>query len=653
MATRAKIDLLINDFNAETKLQGMNKRLKEMKSALQDVDGDEFQHLANAINDAEGKIGSINDRFNTLRGSGIERTNASLGLMREGLNNLDFDKITDGAKSLTSVLGAGGLVGIVAVAISSMIDWNKVTAEGTKIWNGFTDAIGATDHATVEFYRKSIEASKQLQTQYQNEMEIYQARMTFDANYTQLYIDSVGAQVAEINKQQYALEKINRTLSEGKGWEKNADEITKNLAEIEKLDKQIKSLNLTLETRTTQSLTNFGNVVSEINLKLQTLNASDVFEGNIIQMNASIEKQKKNLTDAFLRIDESLRKEGTEIYKNYHKALNELDGIRTIEYKKQIDARKKYLEELYGKDIRLTQIAPDTNAFLGPKPVQEPTVTPIGQTTAGMNNVQIGLAAGLTYQKSLQAQYEEWYKKNIDDYTTYTQSIKTLATDLNNFLNVQDQQRLQNLQYQNQLQIQSNNQKYNADLQNLNSYYQSQLNNDSLSASQRLKLLDELSYEQQMIEYNRQVAEQKIRKEALIEQNKISEQQFNRNKALQLANTTVNTASAVMKAAAEENYAAAIALGTLGVAQIGIIASTKFNPQRDASTQSAISVPQKPNTNYIAGGGSGNAQGYYNLQSQNYGNTDDGGIKEPIYVSVEEINKVNKRVQAVENRMRF
>jgi len=65
---------------------------------------------------------------------------------------------------------------------------------------------------------------------------------------------------------------------------------------------------------------------------------------------------------------------------------------------------------------------------------------------------------------------------------------------------------------------------------------------------------------------------------------------FERNKKMQMAMTIINTASAVMKAAAEGNVFKAIAMAVFGAAQLAIISKTQFNSSSQGAE--AASAPQ-------------------------------------------------------------
>jgi hypothetical protein len=102
MADKTNIDILINTANSATNVRELKKALKELVSAQEGVDksSPDFSKLAAGITDTEGRIGDLNDSFKTLAGSGMERLTTSSYLLRDGLNNLDLDKIKIGLSGL-------------------------------------------------------------------------------------------------------------------------------------------------------------------------------------------------------------------------------------------------------------------------------------------------------------------------------------------------------------------------------------------------------------------------------------------------------------------------------------------------------------------------------------------------------------------------
>jgi hypothetical protein len=95
MADQTKIDILIETANSAKNVRELRKSLMELKSAQEDVDksSPEFSKLISGINETESRIGDLNDAFKTFAGTGMERLTSSTYLLKDGLQNLDLDKL--------------------------------------------------------------------------------------------------------------------------------------------------------------------------------------------------------------------------------------------------------------------------------------------------------------------------------------------------------------------------------------------------------------------------------------------------------------------------------------------------------------------------------------------------------------------------------
>lgn len=186
-------------------MKELTKAMKDLKSAQEKVDksSPNFKKLQKAINDTEGRVGDLNDSFKTLTGSGMERFRASMGLVGEGISNLDFDKFKTGIKGATTAFGglktalASLGIGLIIQAISYLISHfdelkNSTGLVGT-IFRGigdiisfvtdkiseFTDAIGLTNNALEKQTKKTIEGAQEqkeiLEDRYDKEIELAKA----------------------------------------------------------------------------------------------------------------------------------------------------------------------------------------------------------------------------------------------------------------------------------------------------------------------------------------------------------------------------------------------------------------------------------------------------------------------------------------------
>lgn len=108
MATEIELNTKINTANSAQSLGDLNKSLKELRALTGSVSEGtkDFDRLNKAILSTESKLGDLKTSFGTLRGTGIERLNSSLGLLREGLSAADPTKIGIAFKGLGAAMKA-------------------------------------------------------------------------------------------------------------------------------------------------------------------------------------------------------------------------------------------------------------------------------------------------------------------------------------------------------------------------------------------------------------------------------------------------------------------------------------------------------------------------------------------------------------------
>lgn len=201
MAEEIALDIKIQTAESSKTVQELKKSLKELKNELNNVEAGsaQFNKLTHSINNTEGKLGDLNDSFQTLTGSGVERANKSFKLFTEGLTNFDLGKIKSslgglGAafKAIPIFLIVEGVMyliqnfkelssgsGILAKAlkpIGDLIGWIK---DGLY---ALTDAIGLTNseldkmgESVVENANKSNEALAQQTKEFDRQMQVAKA----------------------------------------------------------------------------------------------------------------------------------------------------------------------------------------------------------------------------------------------------------------------------------------------------------------------------------------------------------------------------------------------------------------------------------------------------------------------------------------------
>jgi len=160
------LNIKIDAAASASTVKELRTSLKDLKNELDKVPaGSEgFKKLTKSINDTEGKLGDLNDSFNTLTGSGVERTTKSFNLLKEGFTTFDGGKIKAAFSGIGAAMKAIPIFlivegirylienfneltegsGLVATILKSVA---KIVEEVKGAFNDLTDAIGATNTA--------------------------------------------------------------------------------------------------------------------------------------------------------------------------------------------------------------------------------------------------------------------------------------------------------------------------------------------------------------------------------------------------------------------------------------------------------------------------------------------------------------------------
>lgn len=304
MATEVEITTAIDTAQAQQGLSNLRKGLKDLISLQEQVgrDSKNFGKLQQAITQTEGKIGDLTDSFQTLRGSGIERINSSLGLFREGLLNADTDKIKTGLQGIGSAMKAIPIFAMVEGARLLIENFDKINAAVSELVNGFTEeAIAAK--ALNEEYEKQSELNSKLLVDLDNEIKLLKAKKA-------------------------PLEEI---LA----------------AEQKSFDLKIKTLTLQLA----KEKANLREEASNKSLFDSFLALNGVMSGNIALIEKSNETQIKNVTETAKKIsDITTQLKNTETEKEVNK-INTLNQLRDEEAKAR-EERIKHVQELIAQNDR-------------------------------------------------------------------------------------------------------------------------------------------------------------------------------------------------------------------------------------------------------------------------------------------------------------
>ena len=601
-----KINTIIKDSGGDNSIAGIRKSIKALKSEALSVgeSGKGFKQLQNAANDLQDKLDDLGDSAKALKGTGIEKLNASIGLLTESFKNFDVDKAKIGLKGLGDAMGAipifliiegirflidkfddlqnsSGLIGEAFRAIGDIIN------DVIKIVTNFTDKIGLTNVAIEENAEKTIAASKKSQeavtARYDAEIRVAQAAgentVKLEREKQIAILKSLKTQIDAIN----LVAKANGRYSEEQI--KQIEEIGKFALEAQtELDvikaKEVKSAKDTAKEKSEiKSKAEKDSQAESKKLRDQELLEKIKFNTDIQEADEEqaekekeqlnkIEADKKEIKDAAnakaLNDSALAYQEEDKLYResldNYRKTTNE-------------DAIKKAKDALIGDEDNLQKQKDLLEA-------QKQEEIRIAEKTGGDIN-----AINKKYAKLEEKLSEDSLKKKVAKLNQYVQAA---ASAFNSIINVFSE--YQNLQRQNEEQDSKERQiKLDADLSALNDAKEQELAKVGLTEEQKAAInakFAEQEYQLKLDEYNRSTD---IKKRA-----------FEQDKKLRIAQTIITTitgsVAALTSALASLEYPAGLILGlitatavtAIGAAQVAAIQKQKF----DAGTP-----PQPPKAN--------------------------------------------------------
>lgn len=151
------------------------KTMQDLKRAIKDANNELLQAGevgTQSYADAQKKVTDLKDRLGDLgdaakvQGTAVEKLGASTGLLGEGFKNLDLDKIKIGFKGIGDAIKANPLMFLAGILIPLLEKFKvfEILIGGiSKAFDLLTDAIGFTNHADEEATQKFLSNSQQRQ----------------------------------------------------------------------------------------------------------------------------------------------------------------------------------------------------------------------------------------------------------------------------------------------------------------------------------------------------------------------------------------------------------------------------------------------------------------------------------------------------------
>jgi hypothetical protein len=179
-----QVNVKVDAKQADDSLRGLTKQLKDLRvEQSRVVEGSsDWKRLGREINELEGKIGDLGDRFNTLRGSGVERLNSSFGLFREGLVSADFGKAKIALQGIGQAMSAIPVLLIVTGIMKLIENFDKLRNSGGllgQVFKGIGEIITTVTDAITDFTDwlgiTTIESEKLAETQLNNSKALQDA----------------------------------------------------------------------------------------------------------------------------------------------------------------------------------------------------------------------------------------------------------------------------------------------------------------------------------------------------------------------------------------------------------------------------------------------------------------------------------------------
>lgn len=169
MAENIAFSITIGGVDREIKtMQDLKKAIKDANNELLqagEVGTQSYAEAQKKVTDLKDRLGDLGDAAK-VQGTAIEKMGASTGLLGEGFKNLDLDKIKIGFKGIGDAIKANPLMflaGIIIPLLEKFKVFEILIGGVSKAFDLLTDAIGFTNHADEEATQKFLSNSQQRQ----------------------------------------------------------------------------------------------------------------------------------------------------------------------------------------------------------------------------------------------------------------------------------------------------------------------------------------------------------------------------------------------------------------------------------------------------------------------------------------------------------
>ena len=185
MAEQIAYSITIGGVDREIKtMQDLKRAIKDANNELLqagEVGTQSYAEAQKKVTDLKDRLGDLGDAAK-VQGTAVEKLGASTGLLGEGFKNLDLDKIKIGFKGIGDAIKANPLmflIGIIIPLLEKFKVFEILIGGVSKAFDLLTDAIGFTNHAdeeaTKNFLSNAQERQKIVTAEYDARIKVAKA----------------------------------------------------------------------------------------------------------------------------------------------------------------------------------------------------------------------------------------------------------------------------------------------------------------------------------------------------------------------------------------------------------------------------------------------------------------------------------------------
>lgn len=483
MAEQLVLDLVINNEDANTSISEMKNQIKELKSAMLNLDpnSEEFARAAEKAGQLADNIDDAGEAMNSMKGQGtLEGVNSSLGRMDEKMKNLDFDgiakdiglmatsisniKLGDFTKGIQSIGTAFGKLGtaiitnpifilaaaIAAVTAATILYYNSIETAKTKqeVYNDLlhkSKAAISENLATLQIYTSNLKKT------YGNQDEFNKAVKDWNDNiagkYTNQLLSTTAslndiAAAAEIARQniikmgiaQAAQSKVKEIFENNFDALLKYEEVTVKVTDLEKkrdeLQQQIaKKMKANKLFATTEEFRNLADRIQDLNTRIKSLNETGQLQNTgyispYFKQGKEAQKTINDLLDIVDKYTVSITKQTPQIITN------------TDEKKKEVEIIDKLIAKYYDLHEAVTTIEARPTPDLTPDPTTYAQDILLWDET---NKTKLwllkeGHKEGLIAEREYRNARNEIWSEDLENYRAINTTMSNISSSFFEFL---------------------------------------------------------------------------------------------------------------------------------------------------------------------------------------------------------------------------